>query len=320
MLRLQRRGESGCRNETRQTRQVFRWKKASLITCRALSAERLLSSDNTTHSQSHVSEARAARWFLCKNFAMKILHLFIFFVPLKYLVLIPSQIQNKMFHTHTHTGERKMAKNKDKRPQTRPATNNPPEEEVEGAFGLSEILKEIREFREINLTKVLSPNLRKQRQLEAKCEDLKSRAPRNNLRIYSVPEKCEGNNMIEFVKTLTRDKPEVEGEVHIERAHRAPGPKAERSDRPTSVIICFQNFTVRQKVLQAARAEKHTQVNNSRTYLDEDFTSQVFMEREKYRPVRNQQWRVLFPARLKIFEKDGKSEASEPAGRSRRSA
>lgn len=43
------------------------------------------------------------------------------------------------------------------------------------------------EDRDIELTKVLFHTMRKQKQLEDKCEDLESRERRNNLRIYSVP-------------------------------------------------------------------------------------------------------------------------------------
>ncbi|KAI4809933.1 hypothetical protein KUCAC02_018788 [Chaenocephalus aceratus] len=45
-----------------------------------------------------------------------------------------------------------------------------------------------------------------QKQLENKCEEIESRERRNNLRIYSVPEKCEGNNMMDFVENVIREK------------------------------------------------------------------------------------------------------------------
>lgn len=66
-------------------------------------------------------------------------------------------------------------------------------------------------------------------------------------------------------------------------------------------------------MLQAAWAKKDIRVNDRRIYFDEDFTNQVFKERAKYRQVRKQlqerkiKSRIMFPARLKLLEKDGKT-------------
>ena len=63
-------------------------------------------------------------------------------------------------------------------------------------------------------------------------------------------------------------------------------------------------------MLQAAWAKKDIRVNDCRIFFDEDFTTQVFKERAKYRQVRKQlqerniKSRILFPAKLKLFEKN----------------
>ncbi|KAJ4947215.1 hypothetical protein JOQ06_009253 [Pogonophryne albipinna] len=139
------------------------------------------------------------------------------------------------------------------------------------------------EDREIGMTKILLHSLRMQKQLENKCEELEGRERRNNLRIYSVPEKCEGNSMMDFVENLIREKLDVSGEIPIERAHRATGHLTGHSDRPRSIIVRFQNYNVRQRVLQAAWAKKDIRVKDCRIFFDEDFTTQVFKERAKYR-------------------------------------
>ncbi|KAJ4921628.1 hypothetical protein JOQ06_023010 [Pogonophryne albipinna] len=168
------------------------------------------------------------------------------------------------------------------------------------------------EDREIGMTKILLHSLRMQKQLENKCEELEGRERRNNLRIYSVPEKCEGNSMMDFLENLIREKLDVSGEIPIERAHRATGHLTGHSDRPRSIIVRFQNYNVRQRVLQAAWAKKDIRVKDCRIFFDEDFTTQVFKERAKYRQVRKQlqerniKSRILFPAKLKLFEKNGK--------------
>ncbi len=115
-----------------------------------------------------------------------------------------------------------------------------------------------------------------QKQLDAKCEEFESRVRRNNLRIYSVPERCEENNVITFVENILREKLDVK----IESAHRV-GPYTRHNECQRSIIVCFQNFNTKHKVLQAAWAKRDIRVNDHRIYFDEDFTAQVFVERAK---------------------------------------
>ncbi|CAL1602361.1 unnamed protein product [Knipowitschia caucasica] len=175
------------------------------------------------------------------------------------------------------------------------------------------------ESRDIELTKVLIQVLRKQKLLEEKCQDLESRSRRKNLRIYSVPEKSEGNNMVEFIYKFLNERLGITG-VRIERAHRAaplvtdggadrrPGtPK-----RPGSIVVRFQSYVEKQRVLQAAWTKKDIRIKDSRIFFDEDFSAQVYKERAKYRQVRKQLYerniktRILYPAKLKLFLSDGK--------------
>ena len=51
--------------------------------------------------------------------------------------------------------------------------------------------------------------LQKEAKLSAKCEDLESRAKRNNLRIYGVKEGEESNDMIKFISNLMRTSLEL---------------------------------------------------------------------------------------------------------------
>lgn len=59
--------------------------------------------------------------------------------------------------------------------------------------------------------------------LSAKCEDLESRARRNNLRIYGVKEGEERNDMINFITNLMRTSLDLPDELDlcVERAHRS---------------------------------------------------------------------------------------------------
>ncbi|KAK7907186.1 hypothetical protein WMY93_015798 [Mugilogobius chulae] len=164
------------------------------------------------------------------------------------------------------------------------------------------------------MTKVLVHVLRKQKYLEEKCQDLESRSRRKNLRIYSVPEKSEGTNMVTFINKLLNETLGITG-VHIERAHRATGNGGGRTDptRPRSILVRFQTFMEKQRVLQAAWARKEIRLDDRRIFFDEDFTAQVFAERAKYRLVRKElqerkiKTRILYPAKLKMFVADGET-------------
>ncbi|KAK7880910.1 hypothetical protein WMY93_032443, partial [Mugilogobius chulae] len=143
------------------------------------------------------------------------------------------------------------------------------------------------EDRVMELTKVIFHLMRKQKHLEDKCEDLESRSRRKNLRIYSVPEKMEGNTSLSV--------------------------SSGRKDYTRSIIVRFRSYREKQKVLHSAWAQKEIRVNDQRIYFDEDFTSDVFKERAMYRSARKQlqerkvKSRILFPAKLKLFLQDGKT-------------
>lgn len=244
-----------------------------------------------------------------------------------------------------------MTKPKSKTKQIDP--DNGTEESNAAAFGMAEILNEIRAFRtetsgnfvalrkevsdlrkelgdikkrmdaaehrlsesednERNSTRVMIHMLQQQTLLKEKCEDLESRSRRNNIRIYSVPEKSEGNNMIDFVSNLIREQLGVTVELRIERAHSISVPKRPgQYERPRSIMVLFQSFATKQNVLKAAWMKKIVQVNGNRIYFDEDFTPAVYKERGKYNGVRKVlrerkiKHRILFPAKLKIFCEDG---------------
>ena len=170
-----------------------------------------------------------------------------------------------------------------------------------------------KEDQEIMLSKVLIHTLRVQKDLMERCEDSEGRSRRKNLRIYAVPEKLEGSDMIGFVEKVLRHTLKIEGEIPIERAHRSGQLIQRNNNKPRSILVRFQSYNTRQRVLSAAWAKKEIKLeDNTRIYFDEDFTNKVFQERAKYRDVRKQlkergiKARVLFPARLKITEAGGK--------------
>ncbi|CAL9694470.1 unnamed protein product [Knipowitschia caucasica] len=189
--------------------------------------------------------------------------------------------------------------------------------------GLGEVTKRVdaaeerlsaNEDNERNITRVMLHMLQEQSLLKEKCESLESHSRRNNIRIYAVPEKTEGNNITAFVTNLLLDQLGVT-EAHIERAHRV-GPPAQRpgqSERPRSIVVKFRNYITKHSLLKAAWTKKTVQVNGTRIYFDEDFTPEIYKERGQYRFVRKVlrerkiKYHILYPAKLKIFLEDGKS-------------
>ncbi len=122
-------------------------------------------------------------------------------------------------------------------------------------------------------------------------EGLEGRSRRNNLRIYSVPEKTEGSNMIEFIEKLIREQLNIREEIYIERAHRAvaTGVSTGRAaDFTRSIIVYFRSFKEKQRVLYAAWSLKDIRIKDQRIYFDEDYTTDVLRRRAKYRSVRKQ--------------------------------
>ncbi|CAL9692044.1 unnamed protein product [Knipowitschia caucasica] len=173
------------------------------------------------------------------------------------------------------------------------------------------------EDKSIELTKVLFHMMRKQKQIEEKCEDLESRSRRKNLRIYAVPEKEEGENMVEFIKKLIREQLNIQEEIFIERAHRAAVISSRCTDYARSIIVRFRSYVEKQRVLHAAWGQREVCIKDRRIYFDGDFAAGVFKERALYRSARKQlqerriKSRILFPAKLKLFLQDGKTKTFE---------
>lgn len=85
--------------------------------------------------------------------------------------------------------------------------------------------------------------LHREAKLSAKCEDLESRARRNNLRIYGVKEGEEQNDMINFITNLIRTSLELPEDLDlcVEIAHRSLTMKPKDSAPPRSIIVRFSD-------------------------------------------------------------------------------
>lgn len=93
-----------------------------------------------------------------------------------------------------------------------------------------------------------------QQKLEDKLNDLESRARRNNLRVYGVPEGTEVSPVTEFMKKFLCTELELSEDtrLQIQHAHRAPGQKPNPNSPPRSIVINFQLYSIKEMFIQKA--------------------------------------------------------------------
>lgn len=146
-------------------------------------------------------------------------------------------------------------------------------------------------------------------ELSARCDDLQNRLRRNNLRIYQVPENSEeGKNLVEFVKDLltTTLNSLPDGDIRIERAHRALAPKPKNTESARSIVVKFTEFPVKEAILRQAWIQKQVMYKDKRIYFDNDYSPDLQRKRAHVRDVirqlktKNVRARSFYPAQLKI--------------------
>lgn len=100
--------------------------------------------------------------------------------------------------------------------------------------------------------------------------------------------------------------------IQIVAAHRSPTQKPAREDAtPRSFVVCFLQWNIRQKVLQAAWSKKEVKVGDDRIYFSQDFSSKIQKERSGYASIRRQlkeknvKSHIIYPARLRVFGDGG---------------
>ncbi|RXN17128.1 LINE-1 type transposase domain-containing 1 [Labeo rohita] len=94
---------------------------------------------------------------------------------------------------------------------------------------VNEMEKRIADLEEwaVDVRDAVGNTLKVQENLKAKLSDLEGRSQHNNLRIYGIPEGCEGSNVMEFVAEFIKSELNVlqDIDLQIQRAHRALVPK-----------------------------------------------------------------------------------------------
>lgn len=155
--------------------------------------------------------------------------------------------------------------------------------------------------------------LKVQAQHAEKLVDQEGRARRENIRLYNVPEGEEGSSMVTFVEKLLREKLNIplSTELHIERAHRALGPKPSATGKPRSIVIKFLRYKTKEEVLRKAWEMKEIHLNNQRLFFDHDYPAAILNKRKEYNEVKRVlkekkiRFQTPYPARLRVFYEDG---------------
>lgn len=79
------------------------------------------------------------------------------------------------------------------------------------------------------------------------------------------------------------------------------------SANPRSIVMCFLEYTTKEKVLRTAWEKKIIEFNGKRVYFDHDYPSDILLKRKAYNPIRKTlkekgyRSQTLHPARLRVF-------------------
>lgn len=144
--------------------------------------------------------------------------------------------------------------------------------------------------------------------LQTRISDLEARSRRNNIRIHGIVEEAEGTNMLTFMENFLKSELNLTNTpLNIQRCHRSLGPKPPMSASPRSIVMCFLEYTTKEKVLRTAWEKKVIEFSGKRVYFDHDYPSDILLKRKAYNPIRKTlkekgyRFQTLYPARLRVF-------------------
>lgn len=182
-------------------------------------------------------------------------------------------------------------------------------------------------------SRLLGYLLRRERQLEERCEALENYTRRNNLRIYGVPEGKETGDVVKWAETFLTELLDLPREtpLMIERAHRSlqqtrtqPGARSNRTQPtgqqgrppaspppPRSLIVRFVDHQQKQQVISKAWSSNNLEYEGNRIYMDHDYSPMVQKRRREYSDIKKQlkekniRFQTPYPAKLKVHLQDG---------------
>lgn len=156
--------------------------------------------------------------------------------------------------------------------------------------------------------------LRREKQLEERCEELENYTRRNNLRVYGVGEGSESGDMVQWTETFLRDLLDIPASspLQLERAHRSLQQRpADVNAPPRSLVVRFVNHQHKQQVLAKAWQMRNLQYKGRRVYMDHDYTPMLQKKRREYTEIKKQlreknvRFQTPYPAKLRVHFADG---------------
>ena len=154
---------------------------------------------------------------------------------------------------------------------------------------------------------VLCKLIQDQERMQAKLTSYEMHAKRNNLRLYSVCEDSEGDSMMLFINNFIKTELGLDMDLGIVRCHRALAAKPPPEANPRSIVMCFQDFRIKELVRTTAWKKKAVLLDGKRVYFDNDWPPEIQKRRMAYAPIRHilQAKGISFhtppPSKLRVF-------------------
>uniref|UniRef100_A0A3Q3MPB5 L1 transposable element RRM domain-containing protein n=1 Tax=Labrus bergylta TaxID=56723 RepID=A0A3Q3MPB5_9LABR len=162
-------------------------------------------------------------------------------------------------------------------------------------------------------------NERRVEMLWNRVEDLENRSRRNNVRLIGLKEGAEAGGLMKCIQSIMSDGfgLELDEEMEIERAHRAPTTRPSEDRPPRLVLIRFLRSSARQKVLQAAKAKRGVMWSGCKVPFFPDMSRELAEKRRAFTEARsmlqkiNVRHTLAFPAVLRFTWKEKKKSFSD---------
>uniref|UniRef100_H3A5B1 L1 transposable element RRM domain-containing protein n=1 Tax=Latimeria chalumnae TaxID=7897 RepID=H3A5B1_LATCH len=158
--------------------------------------------------------------------------------------------------------------------------------------------------------------------LREKCDDLKNRAHRSNLRIVGIPERLEDRDPEAFMEDLILKVlgPDVfPYKLEIERDHRALRPRPGPEERPRVMIVKLLRFQDKVAILRKAREMGAILFQNQKIFFFPDLSSDLQAKRKEFTEARrlchylHLSFSLLYPAKLQLSLDNGVKFFMDPA-------
>lgn len=118
--------------------------------------------------------------------------------------------------------------------------------------------------------------------------------------------------MISFVKTLLKENLDLppSTDLHIEKAHRALGPRPPHDALPRSIVVKFASHRSKEDIVKTAWQKRGFVFKEKRVNIDHDYAPEVLKKRKDYAEAKRVlkekkiRFQTPFPARLRVFFQD----------------